>query len=262
MVKNALKSVLPVSWIAVLRAYKHWFFGDPELCILRLLCDPARCSVDVGANVGIYTFFLRKYSSLCHAMEPNPRLAEILRASFPSRVRVTECALSDRNDDVTLSIPVIGDKETPGLASIEPDNPLAETYQVHTTTVSCKILDEMDLGSVGFMKIDVEGHELSVLKGATGVLERDAPSILVEAEERHKPGAVGDLRNFLETCGYQGFFLLNGRLHPIEDFDPERDQNPDHVSSKGKIPGKVYVNNFVFIRDDAVLKRLGHMLTG
>jgi hypothetical protein len=53
-----------------------------------------------------------------------------------------------------------------------------------------------------------------VLKGGIDVLERDEPSIVVEAEERHKPGAVKNLIDFLISCGYKGYFLLNGYFTP------------------------------------------------
>jgi FkbM family methyltransferase len=259
--KTTLITCLPASWVASLRANWHWFFGDPELRLLPLLNDPTKCSIDVGANVGIYTYFLKKYSSVCYAIEPNPDLVKILKQSFSSGVLIFEGALSNHNGDSTLSIPVIAGKETPGLASIEHSNPLTDTYQVNSTTVVCKKLDDMDMNStVGFIKIDVEGHELSVLEGAVEVLERDGPSIIVEAENRHKPGTVKSLIDFLTGRGYQGFFLLNGFLHPVKVFDLEKHQNPDHISPYGIKPGKLYIYNFIFIRNETVLRRIKHMM--
>jgi FkbM family methyltransferase len=259
--KNILITTLPTCWVTDLRAYWHWFFGDPELRLLRFLNDPTKCSIDVGANVGIYTFFLKKYSSICHAIEPNPNLVKTLRQCFSSGVSVFEGALSDQNGSSILSIPVIEGKETHGLASIEDSNPITEVYQVNTTTVVCRKLDDMDIvGTVGFIKIDVEGHELSALKGGIAVLERDRPNIMVEAEERHIPGAVKNLVDFLTYRNYKGFFLLDGYLHPVENFDLEKHQNLNHASTKGEKTGKLYVNIFIFIRDETVLKQLKHLM--
>jgi FkbM family methyltransferase len=257
--KKTLCLFLPDYWVAGLRAYKHWFFGDPELRILRYLNDPEKCSVDVGANTGVYTFFLRKYSSICHAIEPNPHLAELLMRSFSSDVHVFEGALSDQNGETTLSIPIIGEKESPGLASVEHSNQLAETFEVNTLKVPTMKLDDMDISTVGFIKIDVEGHELSVLKGGEQLLDRDGPNIIVEAEDRHKPDAVKSITGFLEARGYQGFLLINGIMHSIKEFDPRMHQNPKHITHEGKVLGKIYLNNFIFIRDEILVKRLMHL---
>ena len=52
--------------------------------------------------------------------------------------------------------------------------------------VRCRRLDDFGLEPVGVIKIDAEGHELTVLQGARALIERDRPSFLIEAEERHK----------------------------------------------------------------------------
>jgi hypothetical protein len=57
---------------------------------------------------------------------------------------------------------------------------------------------------VGFIKIDVEGHELSVIKGATALIRRDSPIILVELEDRHRPDAMRSFSSFLGGLGYGG----------------------------------------------------------
>jgi FkbM family methyltransferase len=108
----------------------------------------------INEYIGI---FPKKYSSICYAIEPNPNLAKKLRQSFSSGVRVFEGALSNNNSSSTLSISVREGKEAHGLASIEHSNPITELYQVNTTTVVCRKLDDMDIvDAVGFIKIDVE----------------------------------------------------------------------------------------------------------
>ena len=63
---------------------------------------------------------------------------------------------------------------------------------------------------MSFIKIDVEGHEEAVLRGMQGLMRCWRPTVLVEVEERHNPGAVGRVAAFMATHGYQGFFLLAG----------------------------------------------------
>ena len=78
--------------------------------------------------------------------------------------------------------------------------------------VACKPLDYYGLEDVGFLKIDVEGHELAVLRGATETISRSYPSILVEAEDRHRPGTVADVCEYLSLFGYGRMILRNGQL--------------------------------------------------
>jgi len=214
--------------------------------------------VDVGANVGVYTYFLHKHSAICHSFEPSPDLSDFLRRSFPPTVHIHSCALSNRNTEVTLSIPVVGGKEVSGLATIDPDNRLGGIEVIRNVTVPCWRLDEFEFGPVGFIKIDVEGHELAVLQGAERLLEQDSPTMLVECEERHKPNAVENVRSFLAERGYNGFFLMKGRLKPISAFDPALHQNP--VYADNATPTGVYVNNFLFVNDKTVHDKLFELI--
>jgi hypothetical protein len=83
--------------------------------------------------------------------------------------------------------------------------------------VACKPLDYYGLEDVGFLKIDVEGHELAVLRGATETISRSYPSILVEAEDRHRPGTVADVCEYLSLFGYGRMILRNGQLVELQD---------------------------------------------
>ena len=71
------------------------------------------------------------------------------------------------------------------------------------------------------MKIDVEGHELNVLNGAVELLEHSQPVFLVEAEDRHRSEAIRSIFEFFENRFYRDFFLKEGRVVPIDQFDPD-----------------------------------------
>jgi len=98
------------------------------------------------------------------------------------------------------------------------------------------------------IKIDVEGHELAVLEGAQTLLLKDHPSLMIEAEERHRPGTVREISSYLANFGYLGFFLVGRRLRPIAEFDVARYQNAGSISLSEVLPGYVYANNFVFVK--------------
>jgi len=95
------------------------------------------------------------------------------------------------------------------------------------------------------LKIDVEGHELAVLRGAEQMLEQQRPALLMECEDRHlRQGGVHEVFDFLTERGYRGRFFGENGLQPLEEFDPAQ-----HQRSEGErfweAPG--YVNNFVFL---------------
>jgi hypothetical protein len=103
------------------------------------------------------------------------------------------------------------------------------------------VLDEEAMpGPVAFMKIDVEGHELSLLRGGRTLLAKDRPILQVEVEARHAGDAVADLATLLlDELGYRASELVDGQLIPV---DPER-WNADSLNRR---PDGAYTNNFLF----------------
>jgi len=215
----------------------------------------------VGANYGQYAAFLARHSKACVAFEPNPELARRIEETCgASGVRVHACALSDKDQDATLSIPVVDGVERSALATIESENRVGD-LPTRTVAVRCRRLDDFGLEPVGVIKIDAEGHELAVLHGAEALIERDRPSFLIEAEERHKPGSVKAIRDFLERRGYRAFMLVRRRLRPIEEFNLARHQDSASVRLDAIIEDRTYVNNFVFVCEPVLIDRLSALAT-
>ncbi|MCC7275709.1 MAG: FkbM family methyltransferase [Alphaproteobacteria bacterium] len=231
--------------------------GEPEQALLPLLCDTGEAAVDVGANHGSYTVALLPLATRVFAVEANPKLAYILRARVAAAVRegrvvVLELALSGASGEIDLFVP----DDAPALASVEPT--VARRMPGHVVHVPCDTLDRLDLPRIGFIKIDVEGHEEEVLAGGAGLIARDRPTLLVEAEERHRPGSLRRIRERLEAAGYRGFFLSGGRLRPVAEFDAAAMQNRSALNEAGthRRSGSIYINNFVFVARDGVIRAL------
>lgn len=255
---KTLAKLLPPPLRVPVRDLWRKFKGNPELHVLRLLGDSTKLAVDVGANYGAYAFFLARRASGCVAFEPNPRLAKLIEQKAHSdgiNIRVHACALSDKVDEVDLVIPVIDGVEYDALATIEADNRVSGA-EIRHYIVPCRRLDDFALEPVGVVKVDAEGHELAVLRGATSLIARDRPSFLVEAEERHKLGAVEQVLRFFSELGYEGFFLFGRRLRPIDEFDPARHQDPSSVVMGEVLFDRTYANNFVFACDR---EKVGHL---
>lgn len=248
MIPRVLSKAVPGSIKFRIEAMRAWHSGEPELHLLPLLCDERSVSIDVGANRGIYTYFLYKYSASVLAIEANPAYVAMVKHNFGKKVPVFQAAASEREDRVTLWIPQ--DKMTQGMATVERQNPVS-SGNCTSIEVNCITLDSIASQRIGFVKIDVEGHELSVLKGATKLLARDTPTLLIEVEERHRENAIGSVRAFLEPFDYAGFFLLNGKLQPIERFSAATYQDPNNlIQHQPNEHPSPYINNLLFIQRD------------
>jgi FkbM family methyltransferase len=199
---------------------------EPEMALLPHLVPRDRVAVDVGANMGEYTAAFAEFAKGVVAFEPNPAMAKDLERLLSGRVKVIAAAVSDHPGTAELRIPTTGS----GLATIEAQNDL-EGASYHTVSTPMVRLDDCDLGDVGFIKIDVEGHELAVLKGAEETLRRCKPVILVEIEDRHRRDAVASAVSHLKTLGYSPWYLRDKALTPLTTQSP-----PDGVYNYVMLP--------------------------
>ena len=125
-----------------------------------------------------------------------------------------------------------------GEASLRKLDVAAETVQVPLAT-----LDSFELADVGFLKIDVEGHEEPLLHGAEETLRRNSATVYIEIEERHNPGGIARIMTWLAELGYTDVqFRQHGAMHPFAEFDVERDQLQQQPRTAA------YANNFMFTR--------------
>lgn len=225
------------------------YTGEYELLILPALVDSNKIAIDVGGNIGSYTHQLSKLAARVVTFEPNPGYVQRIQALRLRNVTIEEVALSDHSGVAHLRIPMsAGGYEDQGMASIEsqaiPDESVARTLDVPT-----RRLDDYNLDQVGFIKIDVEGHEEAVLAGARRTLQRSHPAILVEVEEQRNPGSIERIRASLAELGYAGYYYENGSRRPIETFDVARHQPADLVWDKYKHTRRTFplINNFLFL---------------
>jgi FkbM family methyltransferase len=222
---------------------ERWRTYEPEYYLLDHLVDPSRAAIDVGGNEGLYAGRMSQLCKQVHCFEPIPWFAEALRRKLEANVTVHQCALSNRQGQAELRIPYRGDVEMHGTSTLEQDNPLPGS--THVKQVPCKLerLDDVIREPVGFIKIDVEGHELAVLEGAGRILAEHRPVLLIESEKRHHAGAPEVIFQHLARFGYDGFFLLGGRLTGLSAFRADEHQPAENAMQRGKL----YANNFIFI---------------
>lgn len=216
--KQTAQAVLP-QWVKNWREAQYYLrYGEIELHLLEFLCAADKDTVDVGAHDGCYVHFLRRFSRHVYAYEPIPWLAAELQRKFPHDVTVKAEALSRSEGVCTLHIPTVRGTRVPGCATIS-DAAAALYDGAEDVRVPVHTLDASFAGDAGFIKIDVEGHEESVLDGARETIGRCRPNFVIEAVEHLAPGCVGRIATFFRDRDYDGFFQRGWHLLPVEQFD-------------------------------------------
>jgi len=213
--------------------------GEAELGELSRVVRSGDLAIDVGSNLGIYTFALSRIANRVIAFEPIPLLARFVRNQAMPNVTVKEIALSSQSGSRELSVP----NEGAAYATLREDM-AAPNRRIRVATRS---LDSLALDPVGFMKVDVEGHEEAVLDGARETIARDRPRLLVEIEERHNPGGLDRIVKMLTALDYACWFFKDAEWHSFSEFDLARDQNPERIENPDG--GTRYINNFLFMPD-------------
>jgi FkbM family methyltransferase len=184
--------------------------------ILRHLVRPA-VILDVGANVGFYSLTLARAFPDCivHGFEPDPEIfrtfAENCRLNGLANVRLRCLGLSERAGTAWLHRERGATGDNAGMGHLDPSGEL--TIETDTLDHYCQAegIDRVD-----FLKVDVEGAELSVLSGAARLLgERRVGLLMVEISEwqlSHFRARPEDVWRRLGGLGYEGFRLRGGRL--------------------------------------------------
>ena len=194
----------------------------------RLLHRPGTL-VDIGAHDGLLTIPLARLpGSRVLAFEPLPsayaRLQAALRAAFgaaPANVECHHLALGDHQGSITLATPVLDGVAQEQWASTAKDYAahVSARVTVERFTVPMRRLDDFALTDVTAIKLDAEGAEYEILRGARETLLRCRPVLTLEVEERHRAGSTYAVPAYLDALGYDVFFELKGAWHPMADLD-------------------------------------------
>ena len=193
---------------------------EREICYLPNLINKSLASIDIGVYRGVYSYFLSKESDYVYAFEANPLLMQKLKNGFQKYKNITieNLAVSSSKGFTNLKIPFRN--QNIDYSDYE------ELYQLGTATIHKKNnlantdfksfeIEKMNLDSytfahkIGFIKIDVEGHELDIIKGAKNLILKDKPNLMVEIEEKHTGVPNFEIINEIKELSYECYFLNN-----------------------------------------------------
>ena len=200
MMRNILGRLPPRVRLPLLARLDVWLgSAEPENIHVpqAVPSNRRRLALDVGANNGVTTFLLARLFERVVALEPNPVLAADLEKAGLANVTVHAVAASDHDGMAELMIPVSQGVVLSGWGSLDGGlfEPCDQIQRIPTPTAT---IDGMNLPCLDYMKIDVEGHEMAVLKGAAQTIARCAPWLVIEALDDKKD----QVQRFLTQFGY------------------------------------------------------------
>lgn len=159
--------------------------GETER-VLRACAQPGSTVLDIGANVGYFAVVLARSvgpTGCTHAFEPVPSLRKTIKNQLLLNPGISlvlhDWAASDTEGTATIFEGPRGHK---GLSSLRPIEHVSEEHTIKTATIDSVA---PSLGEVSLAKIDVEGAEMKVLRGMSGLIERHQPCLVVEFTDEY-----------------------------------------------------------------------------
>ena len=240
LIKRITEKIIPIRYQLNLRYFylKNTNKLDLEMFFVSKLLKKKRRFLDIGANVGIYSFYFKNKFKNVDAFEPLKEITFRIKAIQNTFLKIHNVAISNKKGELNFYIPIINGKRAPALASLE-----IRGTECEVRTVKVKTIDEYNFKDVDLIKIDVEGHEESVIEGAHKTIIKSMPILIVEIEQRHIQKKVEDVFMSILKLKYSGFFLKNGELISIDNFNYDIYQKP-YLKN---VDVKDYINNFIFI---------------
>jgi FkbM family methyltransferase len=243
----------PLPWLSrdsqhfLVRGLKARFLAQRiEFRLIRQHVRITDTVCDIGANKGSFVFWLSRWCRRGRvvAFEPQPQFAQLLvRLTGDLKldnVTVEQKAVFSKQGQADLFVPK---GHSPGASLV---SKTAGASDFETISVPMVRLDDYFVQGqpITFMKVDVEGAELNVFKGAERILREQSPLLIFECENRHLNGiSVGDVFAYLNALGYAGHFIAGNGLLPVSKFDAAVHQRQD---GEWFWKAKGYCNNFVF----------------
>jgi len=221
--------------------WQLWAFGryEPHFAeLFSLLVRPGDACVDVGANVGVHTVRLAKLAGQdgrVIAIEPNPeiigRAERNVALNGLETVTIINAAASDQPGQMQLYRPSPLDTNR-ARASL-----LHHPYLTgEATTVPVVTLDDVCAdGRISLIKIDVEGHEAAVVRGAAAIIARYMPSIIFEYAPELLQSPAQSPFLWLAERGYELFDIRAVRHRITGRVRLALDPAPDQPSAGGNI---------------------------
>ena len=222
------------------------FKDSGEKFFINLIKDELKLSLDIGANVGNYTkMLLSDTDSKVISFEPLPGAFEKLRlikSSFNDRLEIHNVAIGIKDEALELFYGTEKSEKASLMKDLEKISFIKEQNK-NKVSVQVRQLDYFQSNFedkiIDFIKIDTEGFEYEVLKGAKNILEFHQPKFIQVEFNWHQLIKKQTLYSFSELIKFSDVFKILPYGNKLLQIDPFRPENNIY-----------HLSNYVFIRKD------------
>lgn len=183
--------------------FEYGEFSEAEVEFFRKVIQKNDIVCDVGANIGTHTLAFSRLARHVYAFEPQPMLYHALCGMIAlnelSNVTTIHAGCYSREGTLSYAPLVMDQPNNFGALSLQPFSP-DRAIRVVKLITDCQ-----------FLKVDVEGMELDVLRGATEMIRRCKPVMYVEADRKEKFPALLD---YIHTLGYRAYWHTPALFNP------------------------------------------------
>lgn len=157
-------------------------------------------ALDVGANIGNHSLYYAKHFKNVEAFEPHPRIAKLLRfnTEYTPNINVNEYG--------------VGDEISSSVMNEVSNNIGASSIGKGSIPIDIRTIDSFNYNDVSFMKIDVEGFEQQVLRGARETIARCNPILIVEQHRHEFANGYPETLKIIEDMGYAFGWFTAGSI--------------------------------------------------
>ena len=197
---------------------------EKDLFIVEKVLRENMVAVDVGANYGLYSKFMSQFVGsigTVYAFEPILKtfisLSNNVKGNRYSNIKIFNSALSDKEGKVEMVIP----NYESGGENLYEARISSEITGENSESVNTQVLDKIlqSEKKIDFIKIDVEGHEMNVLKGSLKTIKNSSPIFLIEINGGINPKNenANSIIDLLKEFHYESFIRVNDKLQKVEN---------------------------------------------
>lgn len=186
------------------------FYENEQIQLIKDLISDETISykfIDVGSNIGNHTLFFSKIFKEVHSFEPQRKTFKVLELNTINidNISLYNFGLGNQNKKIMFKVPIHNN----GSA-----NQSANSDDYFLENVEIRNFDELNIDKLGFVKIDVEGNEMSVLNGMKESILKSLPIISFEINENNNLHQRKEIIEFLNSIGYKSFYCLDRKNIP------------------------------------------------
>lgn len=235
-------------------------YEEENFSILASFRKPDSIFLDIGANLGVFSLRMAPLvkNGKVFAFEPNPKIRNLFTQSvhlngMSDTISIFEVGASDCDKTVFLSI----ENSHAGGAAVT-ENYVPNDVKLSQLTIEVRRLDGVlsEIPRFDIAKIDVEGHELSVLNGMTNLLKRSPQSIVLFEKLDMNSGIEKELSNFFSSHGKNVYRVDGDSLVEIS-LSEFCDSSSYFLAAHPDMVSKQFKRNILFVYSEDLLSAHG-----